>query len=119
MLRHRRDRGGDRRAAPPSVELHAADLDPAAVACARRNVTTGQVHEGDLYDALPVDLAGRVDLLAVNAPYVPTDEIALMPPEAREHEHHDRPRRAGRTASTCTGAWPRAPGAGSAPAGRC
>jgi len=70
------------------VELHAADLDPDAVACARRNVTMGEVHEGDLYDALPADLRGRVDLLAVNAPYVPTDEIRLMPPEARLHEHH-------------------------------
>ncbi|WP_051277367.1 putative protein N(5)-glutamine methyltransferase [Marmoricola sp. URHB0036] len=71
----------------PSTELHAADLDPAAVACARRNVTMGQVHEGDLYDALPRDLLGRVDVLAVNAPYVPTDEIALMPTDARDHEH--------------------------------
>ena len=70
------------------VELHAADLDPDAVACARRNVTMGEVHEGDLYDALPANLRGRVDLLAVNAPYVPTDEIRLMPPEARLHEHH-------------------------------
>ena len=42
---------------------------------ARANVTMGEVHEGDLYDALPADLRGRVDLLAVNAPYVPTDEI--------------------------------------------
>jgi release factor glutamine methyltransferase len=25
-------------------------------------------------------------VLTANAPYVPTDEIALMPPEAREHE---------------------------------
>ena len=71
----------------PSTELHAADLDPAAVACARRNVTMGQVHEGDLYDALPDDLLGRVDVLAVNAPYVPTAEIALMPTDARDHEH--------------------------------
>jgi len=70
------------------VELHAADLDPDAVACARQNVTMGQVHEGDLYDALPAGMRGRVDLLAVNAPYVPTDEIRLMPPEARLHEHH-------------------------------
>ncbi len=70
------------------VELHAADLDPDAVACARRNVTMGEVHEGDLCDALPEGLRGRVDLLAVNAPYVPTDEIRLMPPEARLHEHH-------------------------------
>ena len=70
------------------LELHAADVDPDAVACARLNVTMGQVHEGDLYDALPRDLAGRVDLLLVNAPYVPTDEIAMMPSEARLHEHH-------------------------------
>jgi len=71
----------------PDVVLHVADLDAAAVACARRNVTRGQVHEGDLYDALPDDLRGRVDVLAVNAPYVPTDEIALMPTDARDHEH--------------------------------
>ena len=70
------------------VELHAADLDHDAVTCARQNVRMGEVHEGDLYDALPAGLRGRVDLLAVNAPYVPTDEIRLMPPEARLHEHH-------------------------------
>jgi release factor glutamine methyltransferase len=45
------------------------------------------VSEGDLYDALPGDLRGRVDVLVVNAPYVPTAEIARMPPEARDHEH--------------------------------
>jgi release factor glutamine methyltransferase len=71
----------------PDVVLHAADVDPDAVDCARRNVTRGEVHEGDLYDALPSDLLGGVDLLAVNAPYVPTDDIALMPVDARDHEH--------------------------------
>jgi release factor glutamine methyltransferase len=71
----------------PGLELHAADLDPAAVRCARRNLaTTGRVHQGDLYDALPAGLRGRVDVLAVNTPYVPTDAIASMPPEARAHE---------------------------------
>jgi release factor glutamine methyltransferase len=70
------------------LELHAADVDPVAVACARRNLAgLGTVHEGDLYAALPPELAGRVARLAVNAPYVPSDAIALMPPEAREHEH--------------------------------
>ncbi|QXG76398.1 putative protein N(5)-glutamine methyltransferase [Modestobacter sp. L9-4] len=69
------------------VELHAADVDPAAVRCARRNLAgLGAVYEGDLFDPLPVALAGRVDLLVVNAPYVPTAAIALMPPEARDHE---------------------------------
>jgi release factor glutamine methyltransferase len=73
--------------ASPGV-LHAADLDPAAVACARRNLEPlgGVVTEGDLFDALPEDLRGRIDVLAVNAPYVPTDAIATMPPEARDHE---------------------------------
>ena len=71
----------------PGLDLVAADLDPAAVACARRNLPPGRVHQGDLYDALPDRLRGRVDVLMVNAPYVPTEEIARLPPEAREHEH--------------------------------
>ncbi|MET0952403.1 MAG: putative protein N(5)-glutamine methyltransferase [Aeromicrobium sp.] len=72
----------------PGLELYAADIEPVAVACARRNVEPlgGTVLTGDLLDALPARLRGRVDLLVVNAPYVPTDAIALMPPEAREHE---------------------------------
>ena len=68
------------------AEVHAADLDPGAVECARRNLSPERVHEGDLYDALPTGLRGRVDVLVVNAPYVPTDRIGLMPPEARDHE---------------------------------
>ena len=74
--------------AVPEVELWAADLDPVAVACARRNLEPlgGRVVAGDLFAPLPAALRGRVDVLAVNAPYVPTDAIALMPPEARDHE---------------------------------
>jgi release factor glutamine methyltransferase len=74
-------------AALDGVELYAADIDPAAVRCARRNVGAGaQVYEGDLYDPLPAALRGRVDILAANVPYVPTGEIGLLPPEARLHE---------------------------------
>jgi release factor glutamine methyltransferase len=73
-------------AAVPGIEVHAADVDPAAVSCARRNLPAGQVHEGDLFDALPPVLRNRVAVLVANVPYVPTDAIALMPPEAREHE---------------------------------
>ncbi len=69
------------------VKLHASDIEPRAVHCARRNLAgIGSVHEGDLTDPLPDDLAGRVDVIVVNAPYVPSDEIAMMPPEARDHE---------------------------------
>jgi len=55
---------------------------------ARRNLEPlgARVVAGDLFDALPRDLLSRVDVLAVNAPYVPTAEIAMMPPEARDHE---------------------------------
>jgi release factor glutamine methyltransferase len=69
-------------------ELHAADLDPAAVMCARRNVEPvgGRVYEGDLLDALPASLQGRIGVLICNAPYVPTSKIAFMPTEARDHE---------------------------------
>ena len=34
----------------------------------------------------PASLHGRVDVLVANAPYVPTDAIALLPAEARVHE---------------------------------
>ncbi|MEU6259955.1 putative protein N(5)-glutamine methyltransferase [Streptomyces sp. NPDC047043] len=70
------------------VELHAADIDPAAVRCARRNVAAlgGHVHTGDLFAALPDDLRGRIDILAANVPYVPTDQVGLLPAEARDHE---------------------------------
>lgn len=70
----------------PGAEVWACDLDAAAVACARRNLPAERVRQGDLYDALPVELRGRIDVVAVNAPYVPTDAIATMPAEAREHE---------------------------------
>jgi release factor glutamine methyltransferase len=66
-------------------ELHAADVEPAAVECARVNVP-GQVYLGDLYDALPGSLRGRVDVLLANVPYVPSDAVSTMPPEARLHE---------------------------------
>jgi release factor glutamine methyltransferase len=69
-------------------ELYATDLESAAVRCARRNVGAvgGEVFEGDLFEPLPPTLLGRVDILLANVPYVPTEAIALMPPEARDFE---------------------------------
>jgi len=79
--------GAALRAALNRVELHAVDNDPAAVQCARHNIGShGQVYEGELYRPLPASLRGRVDLLVANAPYVPADEVGLLPPEARLHE---------------------------------
>ena len=67
------------------AEVHAVDIDPAAVRCARQNVP-GHVYQGDLYQPLPARLKGRVGILVANVPYVPTGEIGFLPPEARAHE---------------------------------
>ncbi|MGC4805302.1 putative protein N(5)-glutamine methyltransferase [Micromonospora sp. DT233] len=68
--------------------LAAADLDPVAVACARRNLAHlgVPVYQGDLFEPVPAHWRGRLDLVVANAPYVPTQAVALMPPEARLHE---------------------------------
>ena len=71
----------------PGAVVHAADIEPAAVACARRNLAgRGIVHRGDLFAPLPAGLRGRLDVVAANAPYVPTGRIPMLPPEARDHE---------------------------------
>ena len=72
-------------AAVDQAEVHAVDIDPAAVSCARRNVP-GHVYQGDLYQPLPASLRGQVGLVVANVPYVPTGEIGFLPPEARVHE---------------------------------
>jgi release factor glutamine methyltransferase len=68
-------------------QLHAIDIDPVAIECARRNLAAASVYEGHLFDPLPNGLRNRVDLVVANAPYVPSDAIALMPSEARDYEH--------------------------------
>ncbi len=71
----------------PDAEVYACDVEPAALRCARLNLgTRGQVLEGDLDRPLPPELAGRIDVLVANVPYVPSAEIALLPAEARLHE---------------------------------
>jgi release factor glutamine methyltransferase len=70
----------------PGADVWAADVDPAALAVARRNVPADRAVEGDLFSALPTWLRGRVQVLAANTPYVPASEIELLPAEARLHE---------------------------------
>lgn len=75
-------------ASRPELQLYASDIDETAVAVARRNLEPrgAHVYRGDLFDAFPRPLCGRIDLIVVNAPYVPSGEIAFMPPEARDWE---------------------------------
>ncbi|SDN03351.1 release factor glutamine methyltransferase [Fictibacillus solisalsi] len=73
----------------PGIRLYAADIDPGAVSCARRNVSKsgGKVFEGNLYEPLPKVLLGSVNVLVVNAPYVPTNALSALPAEARMYEN--------------------------------
>ncbi|MFI8824885.1 putative protein N(5)-glutamine methyltransferase [Streptomyces sp. NPDC053431] len=70
------------------AEVYASDIEPAAVRCARRNVEPrgGRVYEGDLFEPLPEALRGWIEVLVANVPYVPSEDVALLPAEAREHE---------------------------------
>jgi release factor glutamine methyltransferase len=71
-----------------ALDLVASDIDPDAVDVAAENIgDRGIVVEGDLFEPLPDRFRGVVDVFAVNAPYVPTASIAMMPAEARDHEH--------------------------------
>lgn len=70
----------------PGLDVRAADLDPVAVACARTNLPEAAVYLGDLTEALPRSLLGRVAVLTAHAPIVPTSALGLLPPEARDHE---------------------------------
>jgi release factor glutamine methyltransferase len=72
----------------PGAEVHATDIDPAAVALARRNGERfGFVaHRGSWWDALPAALGGRVELAAAYLPHVPTRELAHIPRDFRDHE---------------------------------
>lgn len=70
------------------IMLYGSDIDPIAIRCARKNVAKfgGHVFEGDLYNALPQWMKGRINILVANVPYVPTKAIELLPLEARLYE---------------------------------
>ncbi|GAA3333676.1 putative protein N(5)-glutamine methyltransferase [Curtobacterium albidum] len=70
-----------------ALDLVAADVDPDATDVAAENIgDRGIVVTGDLFAPLPERFREAVDLIAVNAPYVPSGEVATMPSEARDHE---------------------------------
>jgi release factor glutamine methyltransferase len=72
----------------PRATVVATDVDPVAVACARRNGVGALV--GDLDEPLPPSFRGRVDVMAAVVPYVPTAELHLLPRDVLDNE----PRRA-------------------------
>jgi release factor glutamine methyltransferase len=74
--------------AVPGARVLATELDPGALAWGRRNAERHGVEllAGDLDGPLPHDVAGRVQVLTANVPYVPSGQIELLPRDVRDHE---------------------------------
>lgn len=76
----------------PGVQVHASDIDPGAVALARRNLAAVagaerfSVHEGDLLTPLPAELRGQLDLLVANPPYLPSSDVDHLDVEVAGHD---------------------------------
>ena len=70
------------------VSVHACDIDPVAVALAVRNLAPvgGTASTGDLFEAVPPALRGRLGTILANVPYVPTEAEELMPRDVRASE---------------------------------
>lgn len=73
----------------PQAVVHAVELDEAAHRWAVRNLAgTGvDLRQGDLATAFD-DLAGSVDVVTCNPPYIPLDAWESVAPEARDHDPH-------------------------------
>ena len=74
----------------PAARVVAADLSEDALSLASENVSiTGlevELFAGDLFDAVPDDLRGTVDVLVSNPPYLATDELVDLQPEVAVHD---------------------------------
>lgn len=70
--------------AQPNARVLAGDVDERAVACARRNGVDARV--GDLFDVVPRDLVGALDVVVAVVPYVPTAALALLPSDTFRFE---------------------------------
>ncbi len=81
---------------PPGLEVWATDVSTAALELARSNLGsfvaahrsagTVQMVEGPWFEALPPRLAGQVDLVVSNPPYVSVAEWSVLDPVVRDHE---------------------------------
>ena len=73
----------------PEARVHAVELDAAAHAWAERNLAgTGvDLRQGDMATAFD-ELAGTVDVVTCNPPYIPLEAWESVAPEARDHDPH-------------------------------
>lgn len=71
----------------PSARVLATDVSGEALAVARENAgrhgAAVEFFQGDLLEPVPPALDGGVDLVAANLPYIPTADLANLPPAVR------------------------------------
>jgi release factor glutamine methyltransferase len=79
----------------PGLEVWGSDISPDALAVARANLsglgraaTRVRLVEGRWFEALPRELAGRIDVIVSNPPYVSDAEMRDLPADVREWEPH-------------------------------
>ncbi|NNC91183.1 MAG: peptide chain release factor N(5)-glutamine methyltransferase [Acidimicrobiia bacterium] len=74
----------------PEARVFATDLSEEALALAKENAARldldVEFFHGDLFEALPKSIYGRIDLLVSNPPYIEEKEWETLPPDVRDHE---------------------------------
>lgn len=75
----------------PDAEVWALDISEEGLAQGRENakalgVKNLRFRVSDMYNSLPSNLQGRVDIVTGHVPYVPVDELDTLPTEVREYE---------------------------------
>lgn len=74
----------------PDATIFATEADPGALPWAIRNrdrlAPKVQMFEGDLFEALPDELQGRIDVVVSNPPYVALERRDILPIDVRDHE---------------------------------
>ena len=72
------------------ARVYATEVSETALGWARKNTINLQLNvdlvRGDLFDGLPRDLAGHVDVVVSNPPYVSVGDADTLPPEVVDHE---------------------------------
>jgi release factor glutamine methyltransferase len=74
----------------PDARVYATEISETALEWAQRNVSTLRLSielvRGDLFDGLPPELAGEVDVVVSNPPYVAVGDADALPTEVVDHE---------------------------------
>jgi release factor glutamine methyltransferase len=71
----------------PHADVHAVELSPEAFGYAQANLTGVDLRLGDAFEAFD-DLAGAVDVVVCNPPYIPLEAWESVAVEARDHDPH-------------------------------